>query len=335
MSLTKTRIAVTGAQSILGHDVLAVLAERGVPASHVAAIESGAARGESVSFGTDAELGVQSFESFDFADYDIVIHAGDARLTAAVAKKLSGTKSVLIDGSGVFAFDPDVPLVVPEVNAGQLKNLKKNIVANPNSLSIFLALALQPLRTQCGVKRVIASTYQSVGHWGRPAQDELFSQTKAVFMAQSVKHEHLPKQIAFNCYPMVGFERDDNHTDIEWQTIGMLKKILDPKLRVAVNTVTVPCFTGDGMMVNVECEHEVSPIKASVWMMGQKGLAVLEDNNDPPTHADINGEALTYIARLRDDISVENGLSFWLMGDNNHKGSAANIVDIAQGLAKN
>jgi aspartate-semialdehyde dehydrogenase len=334
MSLAKTRFIVTGALSLLGRDILSILAEKNVPVGHVTALDAASSRGESVSYGDNGEIDVHPLEEGDFAVVDVVLHADEGKTTAAVARKISGTKAVMIDGSGVYNFDPDVPVVVPEVNGDALKHLKKNIVANPNSLSIFLALAINPLHKQANVKRIVASTYQSVSHWGRAAQDELFSQTKAIFMAQDVKNEHLPKQIAFNCYPMMGFERDDGLTDVEFQTIGMVKKIFDTKMKVAINTVTVPCFVGDGLMVNVECENEISPIKAALWMTGQKGLAVMEDNDNLPTHKDVSGETFTYVARLRSDMSVENGLSFWVMGDNLRKGSALNMVDIANEITK-
>ena len=330
MSFAKTRFVVTGALSLLGRDILAILAEKNVPASHVQAVDSHSSRGESVSYGEDEEIDVTALEQADFSLCDVVLHADEKTTTAAVARMASATKAIMIDGSGVFAFDPDVPVVVPEVNGEVLKNLKKNIVANPNSLSIFLALVTNPLHKNATAKRIVASTYQSVSHWGRAAQDELFSQTKALFMGQDVKNEHLPKEIAFSCYPMMGFERDDGLSDVEFQTIGMVKKIFDTQMKLAINTVTVPCFTGDGLMVNIECENEISPIKAAMWMTGQKGLAVLEDNDNLPTHKDINGESFTYVARLRDDMSVENGISFWVMGDNLRKGSALNMVDIAE-----
>lgn len=334
MSLQKTRIAVTGATGVLGRDILSILAESGIKPENVAAIDTGHHIGEQVAFGDDRSMDIAPFDTYDFSKTDIVLHAGEARITAALAKKLSGSSAILIDGSGVFAFDPDVPLIVPEVNGDLCASAKKKIISNPNSLGIFLSLVLNPLHKHAKVKRVVVSTYQAVSHWGRAAQDELFAQTKMIFMAQPVKNEHLPKQIAFNCYPMMGFERDDGMTDVEWQTMGMVKKILDPKMKIAVNTVTVPCFVGDGMMVNVECEEEISPIKAAMWMTGQNGLAVLEDNDNIPTHNDIGGESFTYVARLRDDVSVENGLSFWVMGDNLRKGSAKNMVDIAIAATK-
>lgn len=334
MSLLKTRIAVTGASDIMGREILNLLAEMGVSADNVTALKAGPHSGEDVSFGENKLLEVESLDSHDFSGTQIVLHVDEVRSTAALAKKLSGTGAWLVDGSGVFAFDPSVPVIVPEVNGEACTNAPKKIVANPNSLSIFLALALNPLNKNAGVTRVVASTYQSVSHWGRSAQDELFSQTKAVFMAQDTNPEYLPKQIAFSCYPMVGNERDDGMTDVEFQTMGMLKKIFNTKLKVAINTVTVPCFVGDGLMVNVECRDEVTPIKAALWMTGQKALAVLEESDNPPTHSDITGEGLTFVARLREDISVENGVSFWLMGDNLRKGGALNMVDIAQLIAK-
>ena len=261
----------------------------------------------------------------------IVLHTGDATDAVKLAKKVTAAGGIFIDASGAFAFDPDVLLVVPEVNGALLgEKLRKNIIACPNSLSIFLSLALNPLHLKAKVTRAVVSTYQAVSHWGREAQDELFNQTKALFMTQDNKPEYLPKQIAFNCYPMVGSERDDDFTETEWQTIAQVKKIIDAKIKLAINTVTIPAFVGDGMMVNVECSDEVSPIKAAMWMTGQKGLGVVEEVADLPTHADIGGEDFTYVARLRGDFSVESGLSFWLIGDNLRKGSALNMVQIAE-----
>lgn len=330
MKLSKARIVVTGAATILGRDVLNILAEQKVPTDNVVALESGRITDE-VSYGLDDTLKVQSFDNYTFEKEQIVIHTGESRDAAGLARKASTAGAIFIDGSGTFALDPDVPLVVPEVNGALLKQkLPKSIIASPNSISIFLAMALNPLHIKAHVTRAVVSTYQAVSHWGREAQDELFNQTKAMFMAQNIKSEALPKQIAFNCYPMQGFEREDGLTDTEWQAIAQTKKILDPKIKLAVNTVTVPAFVSDGMMVNVECEEEVSPIKAGMWMTGQKGLGVIENGEDLPTHVDVSGEDFTYVARLRDDFSVDNGLSFWLIGDNLRKGSALNLVHIAE-----
>lgn len=330
MKLSKARIVVTGAATILGRDVLNILAEQKIPAAQVTALEGSRSTNE-VSYGLDDVLKIQSFDSYSFEKDQIVIHAGETRDAAGLARKATAAGGVFIDGTGTFSLDPDVPLIVPEVNGAELEQgLKKSIIASPNSISIFLALALNPLHIKAHVTRAVISTYQAVSHWGREGQDELFNQTKAMFMTQKVNPEALPKQIAFNCYPMTGLERDDGLTDIEWQAIAQTKKILDPKIKLAINTVTVPAFVGDGMMVNVECQDDVSPIKAGMWMTGQKGLGVIETGEDLPTHTDVSGEDFTYVARLRDDFSVENGLSFWLIGDNLRKGSALNIVQIAE-----
>lgn len=335
MKLSNARILVTEASTVLGRDVLGILAERGADPKKVVALEPGRPGNEQVSFGEDHVLTLQSQEQAAFQNGDVVLHTGHARDAAGLAKKIAAAGGVMIDGSGTFAMDPDVPLIVPEVNGGLLDNpLRKHVIASPNSLGIFLSLALNPLHIKAQVTRAVISTYQSVSHWGREAQDELFNQTKAMFMTQNTKSEYLPKQIAFNCYPMQGHERDDSLSETEWQTIAQVKKLIDPSIKLAVNTVTVPAFVGDGMMVNVECRDEVSPIKAGMWMTGQKGLGVVEDSVDLPTHADVVGEDYTYVARLRDDFSVENGLAFWLIGDNLRKGSALNMVQIAEAYLK-
>lgn len=333
MKLSKARIVVTGAMTQLGRDILVMLGENGAKAENVIALETGRHHGTEASFGENGTIALKSSDDFDFKGIDIVLHAAEAREAATLAKKATGAGAVFIDGSGTFAMDPDVPLIVPEVNGAVLQEgLRKNIVANPNSIGIFLSLALNPLHLKAKVTRAVVSTYQAVSHWGREGQDELFNQTKALFMTQQTKPEHLPKQIAFNCYPQLGHERDDGFTDVEWNSIAQVKKILDTKIKLAINTVTVPCFVGDGMMVNVECAEDISPIKAAMWMTGQKGLGVIENDDTPPTHIDVNGEEFTYISRLRDDISVENGLSFWLIGDNTRKGSALNMVNIAEAV---
>ncbi len=330
MKLSAARILVTGATHQLGRDLLNALAESGADRKNVTALETGRSGDHEVSFGEEHVLPVKSSDDFDFSGAAVVLHGGAAREAAGMARKATAAGAVFVDGTGTFAFDPDVPLVVPEVNGAILEQpLKKNIVANPNSVSIFLALALNPIHAKANVQRVVASTYQAVSHWGREAQDELFNQTKAVFMAHKFQPEYLPKQIAFNPYPMVGQEREDGLSDVEFHAIGQLKKILDSKIKVAVNTVTVPAFVGDGMMVNVECAEEVTPIKAAMWMTAQKGLGVMEED-DAPTHAEISGEEFVYVSRLREDISVENGISFWLIGDNLRKGSALNMVHIAE-----
>lgn len=334
MKLSKARIVVTGVSGVTGREVLNILAEQGVPPENVTALEGGRLGDKDVSFGDDAVLTVKPMAEHEFSSGEIIIHTGEARDAATLAKKVAAVGGLLIDGSGAFDFDPDVPLIVPEVNGALLAGpLKRNVVANPSSIAILASLALNPIHIKAKLTRAVISTYQAVSHWGREAQDELFNQTKAMFMTANFTPEVFPKQIAFNPYPMLGVERDDGLTETEWQAGAQLKKILGSKIKFAINTVTIPAFVGDGMMINVECEEEVSPIKASMWMTGQKGLGVIENGEALPTHADISSEDFTYVARMRDDISVENGLAFWLIGDNLRKGSAMNLVQIAEGYA--
>jgi len=331
MKLPKARIVVTGVNGVTGRDVLNMLAEQGVPAGNVTALEGGRLGDKDVSYGENDVLIVKAMDDHAFASGDIVIHTGLPRDATTLAKKIAAVGGLLIDSSGAFAMDPDVPLIVPEVNGALLGGaIKKNVVASPNSIAILASLALNPIHLKAKLTRAVISTYQAVSQWGREAQDELFNQTKAMFMTSTMAPEVFPKQIAFNPYPMVGVEREDGLTDVEFDAITQLKKILDPKIKFAVNTVTIPAFVGDGMMINVECNDEISPIKASMWMTGQKGLGVIENGEMLPTHADIASEDFTYIARIRDDISVENGLSFWLIGDNLRKGSALNMIQIAE-----
>lgn len=331
MKLTDARIVVAGATSVFGRDALNILAERNIDRKQVSALGEGRVGNEDISFGDNSTLQLQSLDSFQFLPDHIVLYTGDIKNAAATAKKATAAGAVFIDGSGHFAFDPDVPLIVPEVNSATLADpLRKKIIASPTSIAILASLALNPIHLKATLTRAVISTYQAVSHWGRGAQDELFNQTKASFMMQNNPPEHLPKQIAFNCYPMLGAERDDGMTEVEWQSIAQLKKILGAKIKFAINTVTIPAFVGDGMTINAECVKEISPIKAAMWMTGQKGIGVIENGDDLPTHADIAGEDFTYVARLRDDFSVENGLAFWLIGDNLRKGSALNLVQIAE-----
>ncbi|MDB5477562.1 MAG: asd [Alphaproteobacteria bacterium] len=331
MKLSKARIVVTNVTTLTGRDVLTILAEKDADKGNVLALDPGRSGGEDASFGDNAIVPVKPSGHYTFEKDQIIIHTGPAVEAAAFAKKAQAVGALFIDGSGAFAFDPDVPLIVPEVNGALLKEpLAKNIIASPNSIAILASLGLNPLNIKAQLSRVVISTYQAVSHWGREAQDELFNQTKAMFMTKTIPPEIFPKQIAFNCYPMLGAERDDGMTETEWQAIAQLKKILGTKIKIAVNTVTIPSFIGDGMAINATCTNDVSPIKAAMWMTGQKGLGVVENGEDLPTHADIGGEDYTYVARLRDDFSAENSISFWLIGDNLRKGSALNLVQIAE-----
>ncbi|HEY1095920.1 MAG TPA: aspartate-semialdehyde dehydrogenase [Alphaproteobacteria bacterium] len=316
-----TNIAIVGATSLLGRDILTLLAEqqwRG----EILALDAGRYGGDEVSYGEDRVLAVHPMDAEDLTGIDIVIHAGDARDAAAAAKKAQAAGAWLIDTSGIYAMDPSVPLVMSGVNDNLLDDYDgaKKIIALPGALAGALSIALNPLHQHGMLKQIIVSTYQSVSVHGRAAQNELFNQTKKIFMAMPIAGEVLPKQLAFNAWPMVGDERDDGMTDVEFQTISQLKRIFGKDVKVSVNTVIVPAFTGDGMMVNIDCVNEMTAIKAALVMTAQPGLGVIDQGETMPTHADINGEDMVFIARLRNDSGFENGLSFWALADNPRAG---------------
>ncbi len=313
-------LAIVGATSLIGRDLLTALAElnwRG----EIIALDAGRA-GDEVSYGEEKVLPVHALDAEDLSGVDIVIHAGHARDAASVAKKAKAANAWMIDTSGIFAMDPSVPLIMSGINEAVLETMEdgKKIIAVPHALAGALAMALNPLHQAAMVKTVIVSTYQSVSVLGKPAMDELFNQTKKIFMAMPIASDILPKQLAFNAWPMVGEERDDGSTDVEFQTMVQLKKIFGKDVKVAVNTVIVPAFVGDGMMVNVDCVNDMTAIKAALSMTGQTGVGVIDAGEALLTHADIAGEDMVFIMRLRNDTAFDNGLSFWALADNPRAG---------------
>lgn len=335
-STPSANIAIVGATSIMGRDILSGLADqqwRG----EILALGTGRYGGEEVTYGDERVLTVHPLESEDLSGFDIVIHAGDARDAAAAAKKAKEAGAWLIDISGIYAMDPSVPLIVPGVNESLLDDVDggKKIIALPGALAGALSLALHPVHRAAMLKQIIVSTYQSVGVHGRAAQDELFNQTKKVFMAMPTTAETLPKQLAFNCWPMVGDERDDGMTDVEFQTISQLKRIFGTDIKISVNTVTVPAFTGDGMMVNIDCADDMTAISAATLMMAQQGVGVIDHGENMPTHADVNGEDMVFVSRLRNDSAFENGIAFWLLADNPRAGLTTPLLQLVTKLAQN
>ena len=314
-------LAIVGATSLLGRDLLSALADQNW-LGEVVAFDAGRG-GDEVSYGEHKVLPVDPLDTADLAGVDIVIHAGDARDAASVAKKAKAASAWMIDTSGIYALDPSVPLIMSGVNDAILETLTgsdKKIIAVPFALAGALSLALNPLHQAAMLKTVIVSTYQSVSVHGRAAMDELFNQTKKIFMAMPMTAETLPKQLAFNCWPMVGEERDDGQTDVEFQTMVQLKKIFGKDVKVSVNTVIVSAFVGDGMMVNVDCANEITAIKAALTMTGQTGVGVIDTGETLPTHADVAGEDMVFVMRLRNDSSFDNGISFWALADNPRAG---------------
>lgn len=326
------KVAVVGATGNVGHEILAILDERKFPADDVIAIASDRSAGTEVSFG-DKNLKVHGLSSFDFKGVDFVLSSPGAKVSAEFAPKAAKAGAIIIDNTSHFRMDPDVPLVVPEVNPQALQGFgKKNIIANPNCSTIQMVVALKPLHDLATIKRVVVATYQSVSGGGKAAMDELFAQTRSVYMNNTDAPQVFPKQIAFNVIPQIDKFMDDHMTKEEWKMVVETKKILDPAIRVCASCVRVPVFIGHSEMVNVEFEKEISAKDAKKAWAKAPGVTLidLESEMEYVTPIEIQGEDDVYISRLREDPTLENGLNFWCVSDNLRKGAALNAVQIAE-----
>lgn len=330
------KVAVVGASGNVGREMLNILNEREFPVSEVVALASHRSAGTQVSFG-DKDLTVQDLAKYDFKETDIVLSSPGAKVSAEFAPIAAKAGAVVIDNTSHFRMDPDVPLIVPEVNPDALAGYtKKNIVANPNCSTIQMLVALKPLHDAAKIKRVVVSTYQSVSGGGKEAMDELFNQTRHFYMNDHVQNEVFPKQISFNVIPHIDQFMDDGMTKEEWKMIVETKKILDPSIKVCANCVRVPVFVGHSEMINVEFENEMTPKQAmKLWQKAQGVTCIdLDSDLEYVTPAEIAGEDDVFVSRVREDISVENGLNFWCVSDNLRKGAALNTVQIAELLIK-
>ncbi|MCB9964784.1 MAG: aspartate-semialdehyde dehydrogenase [Rhodospirillales bacterium] len=330
------KVAVMGATGNVGREMLNILHEREFPVSDVIALASHRSVGREVSFG-DQVLSVQDLAKFDFSGVDIVLSSPGAKVSAEYAPKAGKAGAVVIDNTSHFRMDPDVPLVVPEVNPQDIAGYKKkNIIANPNCSTIQMVVALKPLHDLATIKRVVVSTYQSVSGAGKEAMDELFNQTRKIYMNENTNPEIFPKPIAFNVIPQIDKFMDDHSTKEEWKMMAETKKILDPKIKVCANCVRVPVFIGHAEMVNVEFEKEISAKDALRALQKAPGITVidLESDMEYVTPAEIAGEDNVFISRMREDQSVDNGLNFWCVADNLRKGAALNTIQIAEVLVK-
>ena len=330
------KVAVVGASGNVGREMLNILHERNFPVSEVVALASHRSAGTPVSFG-DKDLTIQDLAKYDFTGTDIVLSSPGAKVSAEFAPIAAKAGAVVIDNTSHFRMDPDVPLIVPEVNPDALADYtKKNIVANPNCSTIQMLVALKPLHDVAKIKRVVVSTYQSVSGGGKEAMDELFNQTRHFYMNDHVQNEVFPKQISFNVIPQIDKFMDDGMTKEEWKMIVETKKILDPSIKVCANCVRVPVFVGHSEMVNVEFENEMTPKQAmKLWQKAQGVTCIdLDSDLEYVTPAEIAGEDDVFVSRVREDISVENGLNFWCVSDNLRKGAALNTVQIAELLIK-
>ena len=337
--MSKYKVAVVGATGNVGREMLNVLHEREFPVSDVYALASSRSTGREVSFGDDHILKVQDLEKFDFKGVDIVLASAGGKVSAAFAPEAAQKGAVVIDNSSHFRMDPDVPLVVPEVNAEALAGYKKkNIIANPNCSTIQMVTALKPLHDIAKIKRIVVATYQSVSGAGKEAMDELFNQTKALYSTIDVpKRQVFAKQISFNVIPQIDIFMDDGYTKEEWKMRVETQKILDAGIAVSATCVRVPVFVGHAEAVNVEFEKPIAPDAARKALQKAQGVVVI-DKPDPEdgfaTPVEIAGDDPVYVSRIRKDASVANGLSLWVVADNLRKGAATNAVQIAEVLCK-
>lgn len=330
------KVAVVGATGNVGREMLNILHERKFPTSDVYALASERSAGREVSFG-DVDLKVQDLAKFDFKGVDIVLSSPGAKVSAEFAPKAGQAGAVVIDNTSHFRMDPDVPLVVPEVNPQAIaEHTKKNIIANPNCSTIQMVVALKPLHDIATIKRVVVSTYQSVSGAGKEAMDELFNQTRKFFMNDEVEKQIFPKQIAFNLIPQIDKFMDDDRTKEEWKMTVETQKIMDPSIKVCANCVRVPVFIGHAEMVNVEFERPISPKDAMKAWKHAPGVTVIDLDSDMGfvTPAEIAGEDDVFVSRVRRDDTVANGLNFWCVADNLRKGAALNAIQIAEVLIK-
>ncbi|MGI9364871.1 MAG: aspartate-semialdehyde dehydrogenase [Rhizobiaceae bacterium] len=326
------RIAVVGATGNVGREVLSILAEREFPADEVVALASRRSQGTEVSFG-DKTLKVKSLDTHDFSKSDIAIMSAGGSLSTEWAPKIGKTGCVVIDNSSAFRYDPDVPLIVPEVNADDVVTFnRKNIIANPNCSTAQLVVALKPLHDKAGIKRVVISTYQSVSGAGKEAMEELFNQTRAVFVADPIEADKFTKRIAFNCIPHIDVFMDSGETKEEWKITAETKKMLDPKIKVTATAVRVPVFVSHSEAVNIEFENEISADEAREILRQAPGCLVVDKREDGGyvTPYEAAGEDATYISRIREDSTIDNGLNMWVVSDNLRKGAALNTVQIAE-----
>jgi aspartate-semialdehyde dehydrogenase len=329
------KIAVLGATGNVGREMLNILAEREFPADEVVALASRRSQGTEVSFG-ERDLKVKALETYDFAGTDICLMATSGEMSAEWAPKIAAKGCVVIDNSSKWRMDPDVPLIVPEVNASAIAGYaKKNIIANPNCSTAQMVVALKPLHDAAGIRRVVVATYQSVSGAGREAMDELFSQTRAIFVNDSIDEGKFTKQIAFNVIPHIDVFMEDGQTKEEWKMMAETKKILDPKIKLTATCVRVPVFVGHSEAINIEFERPISDEEARDILREAPGCLVVDKHEDGGyvTPIECVGEYATFISRIRVDPTVENGLNIWVVSDNLRKGAALNAVQIAEILS--
>ena len=331
------KVVEVGATGNVGREMLNILAEREFPVREIAALASRKSLGSEVSFG-DSTLKTRDLATFDFAGWDIALFAVGSEATKTYAPKAAAAGCVVIDNSSLYRYDPDVPLIVPEVNADAIMGYsKKNIIANPNCSTAQMVVALKPLHDRARIKRVVVSTYQSVSGAGKEGLDELWDQTKSIYNpVTDVPPSKFTKQIAFNVIPHIDSFMEDGTTKEEWKMVAETKKIIDTKIKVTATCVRVPVFVGHSEAVNIEFEDFLDEDEARDILRESPGILVIDKREDGGyiTPIECVGEYATYVSRIRQDSTIDNGLNLWIVSDNLRKGAALNAVQIAEVLGQ-
>jgi aspartate-semialdehyde dehydrogenase len=332
------RVVVAGATGNVGREMLNILAEREFPINEIAALASSRSQGTEIEFGETGKLiKVQNIENFDFAGWDIALFAIGSTATKVHAPRAAAAGCVVIDNSSLYRMDPDVPLIVPEVNPDAIDGYKaRNIIANPNCSTAQMVVALKPLHDAAKIKRVVVATYQSVSGAGKDGMDELFEQSRAIFVGDPIEPKKFTKQIAFNVIPHIDSFLDDGSTKEEWKMVAETKKILDPKIKLTATCVRVPVFVGHSEAINIEFEEEISAKQAQDILREAPGVMLIDKREDAGyvTPIECVGDFATFVSRVREDPTVASGLSLWCVADNLRKGAALNAVQIAELLGR-
>jgi aspartate-semialdehyde dehydrogenase len=332
------RIVVAGATGNVGREMINILAEREFPIDEIAVLASSRSHGTEIEYGdTGKMLKIQNIENFDFAGWDMALFAIGSDATQVFAPIAAKAGCVVIDNSSLYRMDPDVPLIVPEVNPDAVdRYTKRNIIANPNCSTAQMVVALKPLHDFAKITRVVVSTYQSVSGAGKDGMDELFEQSRNIFVGDSAEPKKFTKQIAFNVIPHIDKFLDDGYTKEEWKMVVETKKILDPKIKLTATCVRVPVFVGHSEAINIEFENEISAEQAKDILREAPGIMLVDKREDGGyvTPIECAGDSATYISRVREDPTVDNGIVLWCVSDNLRKGAALNAVQIAELLGR-
>lgn len=332
------RVAVVGATGNVGREILNILSERQFPLAEVAAVASPRSTGDIIDFGENGEeLKVKNLEHFDFQGWDMALFAAGSGISKLYVPRAAAAGCTVIDNSSLYRMDPDVPLIVPEVNAHAIDGYRaKNIIANPNCSTAQMVVALKPLHDVARIKRVVVATYQSVSGAGKAGMDELFEQSRNIFVGDANEPKKFTKQIAFNVIPHIDSFLEDGSTKEEWKMVAETKKILDPRIKVSATCVRVPVFVGHSEAINVEFEEEISAEEAQAILREAPGIMLIDKREDGGyvTPVECVGDYATFVSRVRDDSTVDSGLSMWVVSDNLRKGAALNAVQIAELLGR-